>query len=87
MYLVRYSHGNWDETFRDVFVTEDLEVAKKWAEKYNRLILKWQDYFSVFSAESNKLALHWNHTENKKAIRFYQIMFLNEAEIIKIEKR
>ena len=39
MYIVKYSSGSWDDYgVSDIFVTDNLEIAEKWVNKFNTKI-------------------------------------------------
>lgn len=47
IYVVVLSSGFYDDyCASNHFATFDFEVAKAWIEKYNRILVKWQKYYT-----------------------------------------
>lgn len=83
-YLVSYSTGSYDDfRINNLFVTENEEYAKKYCEKFNRILNKWRPYFlEVYNNYD------WENDENNdshydKSEVFIEInqCFYNEIEM------
>ena len=96
VYLVQYSEGYWEERFFvDIFVTENEEVAKKWCEKFNKLLEKWRTFYTT-TLYTNDFKYTDNWPEQKVDItnenihlwnRFNQLFEINNAFYETIEIR
>jgi transcription elongation factor GreA-like protein len=78
-YLVYYdygSHGDYSQV--ELFVTKDFEVAKKYIDKFNAMLSKWEDYY-------NKLYIE--DFSERIGNRFYKLQEINKATITKVEFR
>ena len=83
MFLVYYTYGGYDTFTRiTIFVTEDEELAKRYVEKFNRILKHWKDYWNTIVNEDN-----WLDSDEYDFHRWYQITESNEAEYKKIEVR
>jgi hypothetical protein len=83
MILVYYTTGCYDDFTRiTIFVTEDEELAKRYVEKFNRILKYWKDYWYTIVNEDN-----WLEDDEYDFIRWNQVTETNQAYFEKIEVR
>ena len=83
MFLVYYTYGGFDDFTRiSIFVTEDEELAKRYVEKFNRILKYWKDYWNTIVNDDN-----WLDNDEYDFRRWYKITETNEAKYKKIEVR
>ena len=83
MFLVYYTYGGFDDFTRiSIFVTEDEELAKRYVEKFNRILKYWKDYWNTIVNEDN-----WLDNDEYDFRRWYKITETNEAQYKNIEVR
>lgn len=86
MYIVKYSSGSWDDYgVTNVFVTEDLEKAEKWVNKFNARVEYWKEILKQYYDEDGYLDEKYWSTPFAK--RYWKIRDTNEAFIEEIELR
>jgi hypothetical protein len=84
MLVVKYSEGMYDDfCVHDIFATTDEEKAKAYCEKFNRIIGKWQGYWSTIVNEDDD----WVDNDTYNFYRYHQITDINTAWYDKIEIR
>jgi hypothetical protein len=84
MLVVKYSEGIYDDfCVHDIFATTDEEKAKAYCEKFNRIIGKWQGYWSTIVNEDDD----WVDNDTYNFYRYHQITDINTAWYDKIEIR
>jgi len=48
-YLCSYTRGSYDDySVIDVFITDNILKARAWKKKFNKIINKWQLYYSQY---------------------------------------
>jgi len=78
-YLVYYtcgSHGDYSQI--ELFVTKDFEVAKKYIDKFNAILIKWTQYY-------NNLYVSDEDFSQRISDRFYELQEINKASITKVQ--
>lgn len=66
MFIIKRSEGSWDDYFeKDIFITEDEEVAKKYCEKANSLLPKLKEFYNQLDEETDNMD---EFTEDKKKL-------------------
>ncbi len=82
MFLVYYTKGGHDDfTTISIFVTEDVELAKRYVEKFNRILKNWKDYWATIVNEDNFMDDGYNF------YRWYKVTGIQEAYFKEIEIR
>ena len=83
MYIVKYNFGHsLDNDVATLFVTDSEKKAKNYCKKFNRILDKWEKYFSQF--ESND----WIKDEHlNKFEKWYKLRMINKCYYGKIEVR
>jgi radical SAM superfamily enzyme YgiQ (UPF0313 family) len=86
IYIVKYSSGSHDDFFvKEIFVTFNEELAKKYVDKFNFLFGKWKSYFYEFEDHEEE----WLKDEyiNTMFERWYKIRNINKCWFESIELR
>ena len=48
-YIIKYSLGNYDNNFiGNLFVTFDIEIAKKYVNRFNRIVSEYKNFYKRF---------------------------------------
>lgn len=83
MYLVKYSSGDWEDSFQiSIFVTESLEIAQNYCKRFNELLSKWKDiWHNIRSSELYDINTDWCYD------RYYEIMEIKKCYFLEIEIR
>jgi len=77
--LVSYSQGAWDDYCETpIFVTDNIDKANAYVEKFNNKLSKVKEYFKDFDSDDTDHP-HWD--------RWYLFRDINSAFVTKIEKR
>lgn len=94
LFVANYSSGDWDDySDRQVFVSHDKQLVENWVEKFNRILVRWKEYYSQYGenvhefCEDCKLTLKEEVEDYRIILRFYQLRDINEAFITEIELR
>ncbi|CAK0748783.1 conserved hypothetical protein [Gammaproteobacteria bacterium] len=83
-YLVSYSTGQYEDHYTvNVFVTNDENKAKKWIEKFNRILKSFIENNNPFDNDSDEL----ENIPYEKINRWYYISEINNAFYNIIELR
>jgi len=86
MYVVKYSSGSWDDYgVTNVFVTEDLEKAEKWVNKFNARVEYWKEILKQYYDEDGYLDEKYYRSPVSRW--FWNIKDINNAFFDEIELR
>lgn len=88
IYLVKYSVGEYSDYYTvTVFATHSINKAKKYVSRFNKLLKKWNQYYSQF--EDNSRGINWIKDEyaNTHFDRWNQIRNTNKCFYDKLEIR
>ena len=86
MYIVKYSSGSWDDYFvNDVFITENLELAEKWVNKFNTKVEYWKEVIKQYDDEDGYLDEKYYSLPFSKY--YWKIRGINNAFFEEIELR
>jgi hypothetical protein len=85
MYLVCYSCGSYED-YRNItiFVTKNLRRARSYRAKFNRILRKWNDYYSQFTGDNDWIK---NEYIEKYYDRWHMIRNINRCFIDEVEVR
>ena len=84
VYLVYYYGGDFEEDFEEaIFVTLDIEVAKKYVEKFNVMLERWKKYYLSALEEPR----HGDPYRRNLYYRCNQIENIMQCDFIEIEVR
>jgi hypothetical protein len=77
IYVVKYNGGMYDDGYEiTIFATFNKDTADKYVEKFNKLLNKWKEYYSLFQ-ENNDLmtTAHFDRASQLYEINrcFYEI--------------
>lgn len=84
-YLICYGKGTYEDyRVHEKFITDDLELAVKWVDKYNRILKSFTEHYNaisdIYSEEDTDYGRHLTD-------RYYQIDEYGKAFYKIIEKR
>lgn len=66
MFIIKRSEGSWGDYFeKDIFITENEEVAKKYCDKANNLLPKLKEFYNQLDEEADIMD---EFTEYKKKL-------------------
>lgn len=86
MYIVKYSSGSWDDYgVSDIFVTDNLEIAEKWVNKFNTKIEYWKEILKQYQDEFGYLDEKYYHSPVSRW--YWNIKDINTAFFKEIEVR
>jgi hypothetical protein len=86
MYIVKYSSGSWDDYgVTNVFVTDNLEIAEKWVNKFNAKVEYWKEILKQYYDEDGFLDEKYYHSPVSRW--FWNIKDINNAFFDEIELR
>ena len=88
VYIVAYSEGLYEDYCKyNIFATGSKVKATEYRDKFNKLLKKWQEYYTIYGEEKlGRLYLKEEYVE-KYFDRWYKIMDIHECFIEELEIR
>lgn len=89
MYIVKYCGGEYEDYYiKDIFVTNDENIAIKYANKFNSIIEKWKKHYKQFEEERHGMT-NWIKREfiEQHYYRWSLLRDITECYYEKIEVR
>lgn len=94
IYAAKYAGGSYDDYYVAVaFVTHDKHIAEKWAEKYNRILKSYKDFYfqkddeGEFVLKERYQDMYNSISENFNIDRYWDMYDAKEAFVSEIEVR
>ncbi len=74
IYIVRYDEGEYEDRIDHIiFATTNIETAIKYIDKFNRILKKWYEYYSICYNKQREFTSTYRDSQNKYTQRFYQL--------------